>query len=41
MNKEQILQKFGIEVPDMNLKKLIHDNPNDMTLGKAIRISTY
>jgi hypothetical protein len=41
MNKEQIMQKFGIEVPDLNMKKILRDNPNDQTLGKVVRTASY
>ena len=37
MTADQILQRFGIEVPDVNLRKLSIDEPNDMSFGKAIR----
>ena len=39
MNKEQILQKFGVEVPDLNLKDMCRKEPNDMTLGRQVRIT--
>jgi hypothetical protein len=37
MDADQIMQKFGIEVPQLNLKRLAHDLPNNMDLGKAVR----
>ena len=39
MNKEQILAKYGVEVPDMNLRDLVRKEGNDMTLGHKIRHS--
>lgn len=37
MDKEQILQQFGIEVPEYTLKGIANDEPNDMSFGKRIR----
>ena len=39
MNREQILAKFGVEVPDLNLKDLTKKEGNDMTLGRQIRMT--
>ena len=39
LDKNQIEEKFGIIIDnEEDLGKLIHDNPNDMELGKAIRL---
>lgn len=37
MNKAQILQKFGVEVPDMNLKNMARNEGNDQSFGRSIR----
>jgi hypothetical protein len=37
LNQEQILARFGVEVPDLNLRDLIRKEGNDMSLGREIR----
>jgi len=37
MDADQIMKKFGVEVPQLNLRKMAHDLPNNMDLGKAVR----
>lgn len=37
MNADQILHRFGIEIPDVSLHQMAIKEPNDMSFGKAIR----
>jgi hypothetical protein len=37
LNREQILARFGVEVPDLNLRDLTRKEGNDMSLGREIR----
>ena len=39
MNKAQIRQKFGVEVPDMNLRDMARNEGNDQSFGRSIRSS--
>ena len=32
---------FGIEVPDLNMRKVLYENPNDQSLGKLVRTASY
>jgi hypothetical protein len=39
LSKEQIQEKFGIELgEDSDFGKMVHNMPNDMELGKAMRL---
>ena len=37
LNKSQIFERWGVEVPDVSLSKLVKEEANDMTLGAIIR----
>jgi hypothetical protein len=37
LDKTQIFKRWGVEVPDISLGKLVREQANDMTLGGIIR----